>query len=340
MLSTPPELTTVKLSICIATFNRAAALRATLERVFAQVEDGCEVVVSDNASTDDTERVVSEFTRRFGCLRYVRQEVNRGFERNFDCAVRAATGAYCWLMPDDDLLKSGAVAAVLKALRRSYSLVVVNAELTDSDDVSKLVLQRRLNFDTDRVYAPRAIDQLFADLSMHLHYIGCVVIKRSLWLDRNQEPYFGSMFVHVGVIFQAPLPEETLVIADTLMSISLGGQFWISRAFEVFGFRWPSLVQSLAVSESAKKHVSAQSRDLRFLMSFRAYGFFSLAEYKRWLGPYIRFRREKLLPIVVALLPGRLVNALYVLFYSLARRADREVVLLLLRKSRFHLTNL
>jgi abequosyltransferase len=85
-------MTSVKLSICIATFNRASALGKTLERVIAQATDDCEIVVSDNASTDNTEQVVAEYARRFCRLRYIRLEANRGFERNFNCAVEAARG--------------------------------------------------------------------------------------------------------------------------------------------------------------------------------------------------------------------------------------------------------
>ena len=54
----------IKLSICIATFNRSEFISDTLESILTQVTSDCEVVVSDNASTDNTEEVVSQYAER------------------------------------------------------------------------------------------------------------------------------------------------------------------------------------------------------------------------------------------------------------------------------------
>src|SRR5262245_4495007 len=102
-----------KLSICIGTFNRAEFLEATLQSIISQATSECEIVVSNNASTDDTDRVVAEYASRFGGLRYIKQGTNLGFDRNFDAAVETARGEYCWLFSDDDVMKPGALAGVL-----------------------------------------------------------------------------------------------------------------------------------------------------------------------------------------------------------------------------------
>ena len=114
-----------------------------------------EVVVVDGASTDNTEGVVRRIAAKFPRLRYLRLEKRGGFDRDCCKTVELAQGEYCWLFTDDDLLKPGAVAAVLEATRKNYSLIVVNAEVRTTD-LSVCLQTRRVVSDEDRVYGPTA----------------------------------------------------------------------------------------------------------------------------------------------------------------------------------------
>src|ERR1041384_5459909 len=98
-----------KLSICIGTYNRAEFLRCCLDSIVPQATDDCEIVISDNASTDSTAAIVEAYRNLLPNLRYIRHSVNVGLDRNFDLAVRAASGVYCWLFSDDDTLRPGAI---------------------------------------------------------------------------------------------------------------------------------------------------------------------------------------------------------------------------------------
>lgn len=327
-----------KLSICIPTFNRAAFIGATLDSIISQTTSECEIVISDNASTDNTEQVVAEYARRFDNLRYVRQDTNNGLDRNFNCAVELARGEYCWLMTDDDLLKPGAVARVLEALYRDLSLLVVNVEVRDFS-MSKVLQCRRLNFESDRIYGQGEMDRLFVELDETVMYIGNVIIKRAIWIARERERYYGSLFIHVGVIFQESLPGEVLVIAEPFVSYRTGNvqTFW-QQASEIFFAKWPSLVGSLALSESTKREIrSAQPwSNPQWLLMLRGRGFYSLAEYRRWIRPQLRSLRQRLPPVLITLLPGVLVNACFVFYYTARKNGSRVQVM---RQSRFHPRN-
>ncbi len=104
---------TPRLSICIATLNRARFLKEMLDGILDQASDEVEVVIVDGASSDGTEEVVHGLQRRFPCIRYIRREKAMGVDRDFDYAVQHAIGEYCWVLCDDDVLKPGAVAKVL-----------------------------------------------------------------------------------------------------------------------------------------------------------------------------------------------------------------------------------
>lgn len=335
-----PQPDHCKLSICISTFNRAAFIGATLESIIVQATSNCEIVVLDGGSTDDTQRVVANYVRRCDRLRYIRQDTNNGVDRDYDHAVELARGEYCWLMSDDDLLKPGAITAVLNALYRDLSLIVVNVEFKDVC-MTTVTLPSYLDFVSDRVYRPGEMDRLFEDTRILLIYLGCVVFKRAIWLPRERARYYGSLFIHVGVIFQERLPGETLVIAEPLISYRTGNVHTFSpRLFEINMFDWPSMVWSLPLSESAKRKVCHAEpwRSLQQLLLYRAIGWYSLALYRSCIRPRVRSLPETLVPAVVAMLPGVLANALSVFYYSFAGR-DRRMWLQVLRESRFHMRN-
>ena len=85
-----------------------------------------------------------------------------------------------------------------------------------------------------------------------MSFIGCVVINRDLWLQREKKRYFGTEFIHVGVIFQAPLPGPALVIAEPYITIRFGNAQWTSRALEIWMFKWPNLICHLRIFQNSQ----------------------------------------------------------------------------------------
>jgi abequosyltransferase len=316
-------LTQPLLSICIATMNRATCIGATLNCLIEQLTEDVEILVLDGGSNDGTQGLLLEYAPRCPQLRYVRQDAAQGVDRDFDRAVELAAGQYCWLMSDDDLLKSGGLARVLGVLKRDPSLVIVNAEVR-TFDFSKQIVPRRLRFTADREYGPEEISGLFADTGVYMSFIGCVVIRRDVWMQRERRAYYGSLFIHMGVIFQERLPSFALVLADPLITIRLGNSFWAAREFDVAMFKWPSLVWGLcAPSDQAKAAVSTREpwKELPRLVLYRAKGSYSLSVYLDSLRSKDASAWEKLAAQVVALMPGALINAA-ALFYLVCIRSD------------------
>lgn len=315
----------ITISFCITTRNRAAFIGTTLESLISQATDEVEIVVLDAASTDATSQKVEEFTRRFPRLRYVRQDTNHGVDRDYDRTVELARGRYCWMMSDDDILTPGAVAEVLGQCRMGYDLIVVNAEDRDAD-LREIIGARRLPFLEDKVYRPSEANRLFSDVSNHLSFIPCVVIRRDLWLSRDRKPYLGSLFVHVGVIFQERLPGNALAVARPLVAVRNANVSWASRSFEIWMLKWPGLIWSFpGFSDVDKGAVCPREpwRGWKALLTHRAMGSYSLEEYRHWVAPRAASAGRKVIAWVVAAAPGHLVNALALLYCSVFYRNDR-----------------
>lgn len=276
-----------RLSICIATLNRASFLPATLESLFSQAGDSVEVVVVDGASTDGTSELLERYAAREPRLRFLRLAVKGGVDQDFCRAVELARGEYCWLFSDDDVLLPGAIDAVLAALDQDVALVVVNAQVRDRDLVA-VIEERRLAIATDERFEREQLPQLFDATIGYVSFIGCVVIERALWQARPKAPYIGSEFVHVGVIFQEPLPRAALVIAEPHILIRYSNSQWSSRSFEIWLFKWPRLVWSFEGIPSASKERAGSKepwRQLSKLVGARASGTFSTETYDRYLAP-------------------------------------------------------
>ncbi len=95
-------------SICIPNYNYARYLGRTIQSVLDQQGPELEILVSDNASTDDSVTVV----RRFNDPRIkLRQNAcNIGFAGNVERAARMATGDLMIMLSSDDLVRAGALA--------------------------------------------------------------------------------------------------------------------------------------------------------------------------------------------------------------------------------------
>jgi abequosyltransferase len=128
-------------------------------------------------------------------------------------------------------------------------------------------------------------------------------------LARQREPYYGSLFVHVGVMFQAPRLQKTKVIAEPLIQIRYGNAMWTSRGFEIWLFLWPQLIWSFDFPDAFKAAIYPREpwRILRKLVLYRANGGYSLIEYRKFIrqrtGAYKRF-----VAWTVAVTPARLMN--------------------------------
>lgn len=306
----------VKLSVCIATFKRGQFISETLDSILAQIEPGIEIVVVDGASPDNTPEVMTGYTLLHQEIRYFREEVNSGVDADFDKAVGYARGEYCWLMSDDDLLKPGAICQVMDALGGEEDLVIVNSEVKNAD-LSKVLETRRLAFETDRQYRAADREAFFAETVAYLTFIGCVVIRREIWLARERAIYYGSLFIHVGVIFQSPPVTNVRVIAEPLITIRYGNAMWTSRRFEIWMFKWPQLVWSFPdFSDFVKRKASRREplHSSKMLFYYRAVGAYNAAEFRKYLaGDGNFFRRTS--AYVLSVFPASLANVVMVLYF-------------------------
>jgi glycosyltransferase involved in cell wall biosynthesis len=124
----------VKFSICIPNFNYAQYLGDTIRSVLEQDHDDLEVVVADNASTDDSVDVLRAIDDPR--LRFEVNERNVGFAANLDRVVGMAEGDWVILLSSDDLMLPGALrtyARLIDALGADAKGAVLNSGQSEID---------------------------------------------------------------------------------------------------------------------------------------------------------------------------------------------------------------
>jgi glycosyltransferase involved in cell wall biosynthesis len=92
-----------RVSIGMPVYNGANFLAETLDHLLAQRFSDFELIISDNGSSDETERICRAYAERDPRVRYLREEVNRGATWNHNRVIELARGEYFKLAAHDDL---------------------------------------------------------------------------------------------------------------------------------------------------------------------------------------------------------------------------------------------
>jgi glycosyltransferase involved in cell wall biosynthesis len=111
-------------SVCIPTYNRAAGLRRAVRAVLDGDFRDIEVIISDNASQDDTEAAGRELEATDKRVRYFRHDRNMGPTANFEFARAQASGKYFVWCGDDDYFAQDYIRCCVEPLERDDGLLL------------------------------------------------------------------------------------------------------------------------------------------------------------------------------------------------------------------------
>lgn len=103
-------------SICVTTYNRSAGMRHAVESVLSQDHEDFEVIICDNASSDDTAENAAGLCRKDSRVRHIRHSENLGAVRNFMSGLPHCRGEYFMWLADDDWLGEGYLSTCARFL--------------------------------------------------------------------------------------------------------------------------------------------------------------------------------------------------------------------------------
>ena len=108
--------------------NGEKFISETINSILAQTFKDFELLISDNASTDETERICREYAKIDKRIRYVRQTENIGAIGNFNFLVRLAKGKYFKWAAADDLIAPTFLASCIEVLECQPKFILCHSE--------------------------------------------------------------------------------------------------------------------------------------------------------------------------------------------------------------------
>lgn len=209
----------IRLSFAIPTYNRPQALREAVQSIVVAAtgfEDQVDITITDNGDGTAAKDAIQEASQSKVRIRYIKNEVNIGAERNLLKAVDMTEGEYIWNLSDDDRITSDAIKEVFKRIDAGHNLIICNFSIW-SKDYSEVKVANNFRTVDDMTFT-RA-DEALGRFSVQAGYISCVIMKRtSLYSVPISErdsfigtgfpwlyPIYASLLSHCSVAFIAKL---------------------------------------------------------------------------------------------------------------------------------------
>lgn len=195
------------MSIAIPTVNRKPYLKITLDQFIPQVlrnKAFVELVISNNASEDDTDEYISEQALKYDFIHYYKSDTRLDLFESFSKAANKSSGKYVILWGDDDIPAPYLIETLLDVIRNypSVGLIHYNRLIGYNSDLEMKSLKVcRKNYDNELQIFNNLSDfneKFFYDET----FMSTVVFQKSGWergLLYDTKSHYGFEFM--GTVF-------------------------------------------------------------------------------------------------------------------------------------------
>jgi glycosyltransferase involved in cell wall biosynthesis len=273
------------ISIAIPTYNRAKILNEALCILIPQIEqygNQIELIISDNASTDNTTLIVSQIIEKFNFhnILYNRNLENLGFFGNFIKCKELSNGKFIWLLSDDDHLTNEIISYIMSIINFNipYSCIYLKNtqknKLFHCNMISNDKLLYQENFNLGLISASifindKSEDKYLSNKYLNNSFIGFIFLLNSFKVKNKSLIIEGHCFdvckSHPqGYNYFEVFINQWNVIYDFLKEIKINR--FIALAFEIkylFTFLLPRYV--LVKTNKVKKFGTCDSNSIQII---------------------------------------------------------------------------
>lgn len=122
--------------ICIPNYNNEKTIAETLDSLLNQTYQNMIIKIFDNASTDDSMKILREYEAKYPHIQVFQNEINIGGEANFTKCIEGMEGEYSAIYHADDVYMPTIVEEEVKALQNNENLVAVSVNAYKIDENS------------------------------------------------------------------------------------------------------------------------------------------------------------------------------------------------------------
>jgi hypothetical protein len=178
-----PSKVPLTISVAIATYNRAAMVKSAVEAALTQSRAPLEVIVSDDASTDDTVSVIANLAQADPRVKLLRRQTNSGGVRNWNRAIQATTGDLIAWCSDDDCYRAGHLGASAAYLEQHPKIGMVHSGFVDWIDTPEAIRmeERALRYRKTSILDQRNLLRYMLRYYNWPFHPSTIVMRRRVW---------------------------------------------------------------------------------------------------------------------------------------------------------------
>lgn len=266
-----------RLSIGLPVYNGEKFIRESIDCILNQTFQDFELIISDNASTDNTEEICREYAAKDNRIRYYRNATNIGCARNFNRAFELSTGEYFKWVAYDDLHAPDFLQKCIEILDQDPTVVLCHSHTYYIDEQGKFIQTYDIKFKTDSSKPQERFQELLTK-----HY--CYQIYGVIRADAiRKSPYI----IGCGA-----------ADAIFLLRLALLGRFYEIPEYLFFARSHPQQSMSMFLPNYLLANSNNQKELLSVLPDFYGYAvWFDTANAGKIIFPHWRILGEVLLSI-------------------------------------------
>lgn len=206
------------LTIAIPTWNRASFLEINLNLLVSNIVsrkiDEIEILVVDNASTDNTSEIVIDYQNKYEFIKYVKNDKNIGPIANFLKAISLVKTNYLQLLGDDDFLDEKYFEYIPKILHdQDYGVIFFNSYGYDRDPIME-----KPSCINPGINSLDRFDDLVFQCMQHTTFISAFILNTDYAKIKNQFERYSEINFSEIVYFIGQQKLKNIYIKDYLVA--------------------------------------------------------------------------------------------------------------------------
>lgn len=246
------------LTIAIPTYNRSYFLDKLLNSIFQQYDERLEVIVSDNASTDNTEEIIKKYDK----VNYIRNITNIGPDANFLQCYKKASAKYVWLVGSDDILYPGAINKIINFLDKNKKLthVFLNHNFFKFEENPVENNNYYLNIKENLLFDDK--NKWIKIIGNRITFMSAMIISKEVFNNViNPIKYNGTWFIHTCIILESSASAgkygiiKDCCVCDNITPANANQDKEESWIFEVFGEKLYKVYYGVGINYGFRKKI-------------------------------------------------------------------------------------
>lgn len=202
------------LTICVPTYMREKKLNECLESIVNQIDDDIRqkvyLYIYDNNSSDGTFELCQKYIEKYDYIRYIRNEINIGPDRNFLKILSTSFHSqFCHLMSDDDLYCKNTLKKLINYLEQhtDLSFVYLNVMYFTEDKLDYLMKHKQLFYGNESgTYLSKV--EFIKYVKNELSFLSGMIFNTKKINLNNSEKFINTNWLQSYMLFNSTIDSE------------------------------------------------------------------------------------------------------------------------------------